>query len=261
MRFTNTIGIKRRHDEIEIHFTEGLSEHLKNELIDSVAHYMIDFYEERWIIHMIQDSFYFTDESDQHDILEIVKAIFDGEKSELPKVDRLPSRQQIMRKAIGEVFMDHASFSFKSLETFRLRDYFECLMEIIELAIDEFKLQEEYAVFVDKLRRIVKTYKPIHHTIYAIDKDKEGYLLYDGNYQVAEAPPTVRSFYPFLKQWGVETHSSLLLTLIGLAPVTMHVFTNRKDHGVMHTLRKVFEENVHFHSLKEAEKWGLLFTG
>jgi len=261
MRFTNTIGIKRRHEEIEIHFMEELSEQLKSELIDGITQYMIDFCEERWIIHMIQESFYFTDESDQHDILEIVKAIFDGEKSELPKVDRLPSRQRIMHQVVGELLNDDASFSFKSLETFRLRDYFECLMKTIELAIDEFKLQQEYAAFVDKLRKIVKRYKPIHHTIYAVDNDKDGYLLYDDNYQVAEAPPTVRSFYPFLKQWGVETQPSLLLTLIGLAPVTMHVFTNRKDNGVMYTLRKVFEENVHFHSLKEAEKWGLLFTG
>ncbi|WP_229672707.1 putative sporulation protein YtxC [Pullulanibacillus camelliae] len=260
-RFANTIGIKRQHEEIELRFTEGLSEHLKSELIDSMTQYMIDFYEERWILHMIQESFYFTDESDQHDILDIVKAIFDGEKSELPKVDRLPSRQQIMRKVIEEVLVDHSSFSFKSLETFRLNDYFECLMETIELAIDEFKLQQEYAVFVDKLRKIVKTYKPLHHTVYAVDNDKAGYLLYDSNYQVVEAPPTVRSFYPLLKQWGVETQPSLLLTLIGLAPVTINVFTNREDHGMMHTLRKVFEESVHFYSLKEAEKLGLLFTG
>ncbi|WP_229745635.1 sporulation protein YtxC [Pullulanibacillus pueri] len=258
-RFTHSIESTLNENTLEISFAGGMTEQLKDALTDALADYMIEFYEEQWLIHILKHTFYFTDEGDQEDILNIVRAIFDGEKQELPKVDTLPSRYQMMREAIRGLFLEHSSFSFQSLETFRLNDYFECLTETVELAIDEFKLQQEYGAFVDKLRRIVKAYRPLHHTIYAVDKDS--YVLYDEHYRIIDDPGAVRSFYPLLKQWGIEAEPSLLLTLIGLAPVNIYIFTDRIEDSMMYTLQKVFEERVHFFPIKEAEKLGLLFTG
>ena len=257
--FAQDMEIEIHEEAIKLNFYKGLSDPLREHLTDALTEYMIHYYEEAWLVHIIKNTFYFTEEEDQEDILNIVKAIFEGEKSELPKVDTLPSREQALRATIRDILKDPSSFSLQSLETFRLTDYFECLTQTVELAIDEFKLQQEYSAFIDKLRRIVKAYRPLHQTIYAIDQ--ETFLMYDSQYRLIEDPPSIRSFYPLLKQWGIAAEPSLLLTLIGLAPEQIYIFTDKHDESMLQTLQKVFEERVKILTLKDAAKLGLLFTG
>jgi putative sporulation protein YtxC len=125
-------------------------------------------------------------------------------------------------------------------------------MRYLEIAIDEYKLQQEYAAFVDKLRRIVKAYRPLRNVVYAIDC--QPMRLYDEHFKPIENTNAIRSFYPLLKQWGVDAEPSILLTLIGLSPLKVFVYTDRQDDGMMRTLLNVFEERVEFRPLAEAKK-------
>ncbi|TCP32108.1 putative sporulation protein YtxC [Scopulibacillus darangshiensis] len=217
-------------------------------LTDTFVDFIINMYEEKWLLDIIESNFYFSEQHDQEAILDIVYAIFDGEKSDLPRVDALPSKHGVLREAIFDLIEGQSSFSFESLTTFRLTGFRTCLQRYVELAIDEYKLQQEYLAFVEKLRQIITTYHPLHQTIYVVDD--EPFKLYDDKHKPINNSQSVRSFYPILKQWGIEAEPSILLSLISLAPKKVVVYTDRPDHGMMKTLQNVFEDRVCF-SLKD----------
>ncbi|MGV3489160.1 MAG: putative sporulation protein YtxC [Tuberibacillus sp.] len=223
----------------------------KKELIEVLTDFILETYQEKWLDQILTEEFFYAEEADREQILEIVRAIFAGEKPELPNVNQLPSRRKIVREAISDLIEEQAAFSFQSLETFRLSSYYNCLIHYLEIAIDEYKLQQEYAAFIDKLRRIVKSYRPLRNIVYAVDR--KPIRLYDEHFRPIENTNSIRSFYPLLKQWGVEAEPSILLTLIGLAPLKVYVFTDRPDDGMMRTLQNVFEERVEFQTIEQAK--------
>lgn len=236
----------RLSDELLVIGTENerMTPTYRATLTHILSDFIVNMFEEKWLLEIIEKEFYFKEQHDQEAILDIIHAIFDGEKNDLPKVDALPSSRDIIEEAISDLVDDQSVFSFQSIKMFRLVKYRACLGRYVELAIDEYKLQQEYLAFIDKLRRIIKTYRPLHDTIHAIDE--QPFKLYDEAHKPINNVQSIRSFYPFLKQWGIEAEPSILLTLIGLAPKTVMIYTDRPEHGMMKTLRNVFEERVRF---------------
>ena len=51
------------------------------------------------------------------------------------------------------------SFSFSSYVRFRLRTYREMVAKLAEVAIDEYKLEQEYQMFIETLRQQVRSRK------------------------------------------------------------------------------------------------------
>jgi len=251
-RLEEKSAVRVLNETVEVELFHPLDGDAQNALTEALTDYILDRYQEKWMNEILTNVFYFTEEADREQILEIARAIFAGEKPELPNVNQLPSRRKLISEAIFDLVCEQASFSFQSLVTFRLSGYYQCLMRYLEIAIDEYKLQQEYAAFVDKLRRIVKAYRPLRNVVYAIDC--QPMRLYDEHFKPIENTNAIRSFYPLLKQWGVDAEPSILLTLIGLSPLKVFVYTDRQDDGMMRTLLNVFEERVEFRPLAEAKK-------
>lgn len=228
---------------VEELFFEKDRQHLIQLFID----YIKKNYEKKWLLEYIVDTFYFKDVHEQMEILDIAEEILNGEKNEIPQVTTLPSRQTLLYEALSDVIKDSSTFLFESLMTFRLTAYKNLLLRVVELSIDEYKLQQEYHLFVDKLRGIVKSYKPLHKTIHVVDE--KPFVLFDDKLQELSHIQNIRSFYPILKQWGIETEPSIIVTLIGLAPETIHIYTDRQELAMMQTIQNVFEERVIFHPL------------
>ncbi|MCL1630595.1 putative sporulation protein YtxC [Sporolactobacillus sp. CPB3-1] len=214
------------------------------EFAQLITRYIIDLYEKKWIMEIIEKFYYFTDPEEQVAILNIVSAIFAGEKNDLPQIEVLKDRRETIMESLEGMLHEHHSFSFASIIRFRLTAYKEALRRFVEVAIDEYKLEQEYQVFVDKLRRIIRAYKPLCEKIEVYDEHP--FRLYDDRHRLIRNMQSVRSFYPLLKQWGIEAEPSIVLSLIALAPKQVIVYTNRPDSGVMKTLHHVFEDRVCF---------------
>ena len=234
----------------------GFTTHTRERLSDLLTQFIIDYYEDRWFTDIIRKTFYFDDEEEQASILDIIHAILSGDKKDLPNIERLPAREELIQTSISDLLKGPATFSFESIETFRLHRYHQWLLRVTELAIDEYKLQQEYVAFIDKLRRIVQEYRPLHNTIYI--KDDDPFELYDEKLQPIKNLQSIRSFYPLLKQWGIDPKPSIVLSLIGLSPEKIHIYTSRQDRDEMVTIQKVFEERVMFHPKGDFKNVGFI---
>lgn len=244
--------VRQEESQVFIEGTNfGLTATSRERLSRLLTQFIIDYYEDRWFLDIIKKQFYYSDPEEQASILDIVHSILLGERDDLPNLERLPKRDDLIQTSIQDLLKYPTTFSFESIETFRLKRYHNWLLRMTELALDEYKLQQEYAAFVEKLRQIVCAYSPLHQTIYVIDE--KPFKLYNDRFELIENVQSIRSFYPLLKQWGIEAKPSVILSLIGLSPKKVHLYTNREGTDEMLTILKVFEERVTFHPLQEAK--------
>lgn len=223
-------------------FPENESEY--KEFARFISRFIIDRYEKKWLTEIIERHYFFSEPEEKVAILGIVAAIFAGEKNDLPQTDGLPDRKQLIIDSLADILTEHGTLSFQSILRFRLTAYREGLRRFVEIAIDEYKLEQEYQVFIDKLRRIIRAYKPLCEKIEVFDESP--FKLFDDHHRLIRNVQSVRSFYPLLKQWGIEAEPSIILTLIALAPKQVVVYTDRPEHGMMKTLHQVFEDRVCF---------------
>ncbi|MFT8363252.1 MAG: sporulation protein YtxC [Sporolactobacillus sp.] len=209
-----------------------------------LARFIIETFEKKWLNEIIENYYFFTDSEERLAIIGILTAIFAGEKNDLPGAETLPDRRQVIIDALDGLLLNQSRFTFESVLCFRLASYRDVLRRYIEVAIDEYKLEQEYQVFVDKLRRIIRSYKPLCDKIEVYDDHP--FRIYDDHQRLIRNEQSVRSFYPLLKQWGIEAEPSIVLTLIALAPRQVIIYTDRPQHSMMKTLYRVFEERVCF---------------
>lgn len=244
--------VKRDGSQVFIEGADfGFTLSTRERLSHHLTRFIINYYEDQWFIDILSNQFYYKDPDEQASILDIIHSILNGEKQDLPNLEQLPERELIIQTSIQDLLKTPTNFSFESIETFRLHRYRNWLLTMTELALDEYKLQQEYSAFIEKLRTIVRAYRPLHQKVYVLDQDP--FKLYNDRLETIDNVQSVRSFYPILKQWGIEAKPSIILSLIGLSPAEVHIYTSRQGQDEMITLLKVFEERVVFHPIEEAD--------
>ncbi len=201
--------------------------------------FILDCYEKKWLINLLSSKYYFTESHQQEPILEILESIFLGEMTCLPKVKKLMDREEVLTHCLSDVFHTNHELAFHGLKTFRLLPYHELLQKYIEIAIDEYKLQEEYQAFIEKLTSMIRAFRPLYSVVYVADFDST-IKLYNDDFEAIDSSQTLRSFYPLLKQWGIDAEPSPLLALIALAPEKVVVCSDRPAMPLLVTMSRVF---------------------
>lgn len=226
--------------------TDVQSPDLFKKRVQQMLHaYIIDCYEKTWCIQRLISRYFYEDDHEQELILNILDAVFLGEMACLPKVSSLPNRQDVLTSCLDGVFDSTYHLSFHSITRFRLDAYHKLLQLYLEIAIDEYKLQEEYQAFTEKLTMMIRAFRPLYHTVYVSDGDQSLQLFTD-QLEKLDMNQTLRSFYPLLKQWGIEAEPSPLLALIALAPEKVVVYSKRPAQPLLMTLSRVFGDRLSY---------------
>ena len=67
--------------------------------------------------------------------------------------------ESYIKSSLNNWLCDPLSFSFSSYIRFRLRTYREMVAKLAEVAIDEYKMEQEYQMFIETLRQQVSSRK------------------------------------------------------------------------------------------------------
>lgn len=218
------------------------------QLSQTFAAYVIETEEERRILKILRERFFFTDPEEQAQILTLVRSFLDGEKEEIPALCKLPSRTNVLIGAFYDFLRPNIRFCFESFLTFRLKKYNELLERYVEAAIDEYKLEQEYQTFVECLRNQIKNRLTQIKVVYVVCDDETN--LYDDTLSPIKMD-TNHFRIAVRRETGLECAPSALTTLIELAPERVIVFSDRSDRGIVLTLQNVFQERLTMKGLKD----------
>lgn len=196
-----------------------------------------------WCRKIIEEKFFYTDSDEQMQIINILYSILDGKRKDIPvDFDHGQDEKQI-DQALTEFVQENARFSFDAFITFRLRIYLEKLATYIETAIDEYKLEQDYQAFIYYLRNFLNGRKAQMKTIYVVHD--EGFIFYDENKQeMKRSELNQRIDRKLLSHHPVYVDSETIAPLISIAPEKIYLYTNHLDHGIVRTLKNIFEEKL-----------------
>ncbi|MFC8574692.1 putative sporulation protein YtxC [Heyndrickxia sporothermodurans] len=196
-----------------------------------------------WVRDILDEYFYYKEESEQNNILDIVIEMFNGERKELTHITGVINDEEMIQKAIFPLLEQHESVSFDSLLKFRLKAYFERLIQYVEMAIDEYKMEQEYQVFVQTLRDYLEKREP---KIKIVRIYFEGYgKFFDEHFkEITKKEIAELMDRRLLTNHPIYIDSVTIAPLLSIAPTKIYVYIDSEENGLIRTIQNIFEERV-----------------
>lgn len=197
-----------------------------------------------WFRRIITEKFYFRDEEEVQHILEIIHSLLEGERKDLAVLlketdEDKPDLDQI----INQVLKKEISFSFDSFVKFRLRTFMEKLEKYVAISIDEYKMEQEYQMFIQTLRDFISTRRPILSRLHLVMDDEV--TFYDEHFAEINRSELIKMIdRKLLFNHPVYVDSTTIAPLLSIAPKSFYLYTKEPDKPLVRTIRNIFEERV-----------------
>jgi putative sporulation protein YtxC len=230
---------------ITIHINKKAAEMIRILIIPAITKFIVRFIEDRWLLSIISNLFYYKDEEEQQQILQLAHSFIDGERYDYRqgKQSVIP-RETLIENALLEFLEDDVSFLFESFLKFRLKEYSERLLHYIELAIDEYKLEQEYQNFIQTLRDCLALRESKLSVIHLFHNEST-FTFYDEYFCEIPTNELKRSIdRTLIVNQPMYIDSSVLAPLVSIAPETIYLYTNRSDDGMVQTIQNIFQERL-----------------
>lgn len=219
----------------------------KDEMLYNLKRSFYDFIiltkREDWFRSILAESYLFTDVEEQDQIMDIIYSVLEGERKELaPFMDGVEEVEGI-KKAVNEIFNEQVSFSFDSFVLFRLKTYVEQLSKWVEIAIDEYKMEQEYQVFIHTLRNFLADRKPqMTHLYLVIDENMSFFDQYFTEMKRSDLFKAIDR--KLLVNHPVYVDSGTIAPLLSIAPENIYLYTDDSHQPLVRTIINIFEERV-----------------
>jgi len=197
-----------------------------------------------WAKEILQKRYFYMDELEQQSILEILHSLIEEEREGITSLIKAINIKTCLLESMNNFMVEmHSEFSFDSFVTFRLKAFFEKLIKYIELSIDEYKMEQEYQVFIHTLRNsLAKKASKVNHIHVLIDLEIQ---FFDTEYR--EIPQ--QELMMLYEQRNLASSSYYidpysLGPLLALAPKIIYLYTEDRELPIVRTIINIFEERV-----------------
>ncbi|XWN53409.1 putative sporulation protein YtxC [Anoxybacillus flavithermus] len=229
---------------ITIFFHEQYVAHMRALFIPIFTSCIIRAFEARWILSIISRTFFYENEEEQQQILQLTYSFIDGERYDYRLGKKMSTpREQLIAKSLHEC-LHEGVFSFESLMTFRLKPYYDRLMHYVELAIDEYKLEQEYQAFVQLLREIVSSRQPQMNVLHLVYENDTFQFFDDCFFHLSSQQLKQFIDRRLMVSQPMYIDTSVLAPLISIAPEKIWIYTDATDVGMIQTIQNVFQERI-----------------
>ncbi|MDP4169630.1 MAG: putative sporulation protein YtxC [Bacillota bacterium] len=205
---------------------------------------------EHWCRGFLKDHFYYEDLEEQQQIVAIFYSILQGCRQELPTAVPVERGESVLNEAINQIFLETSSFSFDSFVKFRLRDYFRMLESFLEVSIDEYKMEQEYQVFVQTLREFLCN-RPSKMALLHIVFDEEITFFNEQFHEIKRSELIKMVDRKLLFNHPVYVDSVSIAPLLSIAPSSVVIYTQNPEQPLIRTIHNIFEERITIRSLSD----------
>jgi len=218
---------------------------LYNELVvnvsDALANYIVDEYEERLILRIINSNYCYFNSVEKKEIQRIALGIIKNEERNFLNSLFQIRRRNIIVKKLLEYFEHSNSVILDGFVNFRLKDYVKDLEEIVDKAVDDFLMEREYKEFIRLLRYFVDIQEPKFNVIHIIAGYDNKYILLDENKQEI-INECLQEFMNDLPEGEINYDDLLVSSLITMAPrkLVIHGTKGFRNKELLETIKNVF---------------------
>ncbi|MCQ6273447.1 putative sporulation protein YtxC [Bacillus sp. V3B] len=196
-----------------------------------------------WLRHILSHHYHYRDEDEQEQIIEIVHSVLDGKLEELtvflPKMDI----KEHLAIRVNDWFQEKTTFSFDSFVTFRLRSFMNELKKYVELSLDEYKMEQEYQMFIQTLRDFLLDREPKMNQLHLLFSDVV--TFFDENFMEIKRGELAKMVdRKLLINHPVYIDSVTIAPLLSIAPKQIYIYSDDPEQPIIRTIRNIFEERL-----------------
>lgn len=210
-----------------------------------------------WFRTILQEHYFYEDLEEQQHILEIIYSVLEGQREDLAVLIRENEEAPNIKDAVEEIFQDHVSFSFDSFIKFRLRPYLKMLESYVEISIDEYKMEQEYQMFIQTLRDFLAGREPKMDSLHLLFDEE--ITFYDESFAEIKRGELMKMIdRKLLFNHPVYVDSASIAPLLSIAPKNILLYTKNAEEPLVRTIKNIFEERVvikSFKGLRHTKEW------
>lgn len=213
----------------------------------AVADFIVNVLEPEWMLRTLRKDYPYLSEEEIEKTLAFCQQMLSPEDDPIQSegdVSLGPEerKRQIFKKAYA--FLSEGKvFHVDGFIHFRLKNYRQDLLAIIDFAVDEYILDQEYQEFIRLLRHFIAVQPmktPLVHILHIQDHQ---FQLLDEEGQYIPAAEIEKHLHAWTKQ-SVHPEELIISTLVTLAPEKIIVHTNHPADTVIDTLQSIFEDRM-----------------
>ncbi|MBN2909044.1 putative sporulation protein YtxC [Polycladomyces sp. WAk] len=211
------------------------------ELGKGIAHFILSCREPAMIRSLIRRGY----QAHQPGEIARIEAYADRIANEKNKSSRLRlQRKEKIARHLERFLHTSSMLSVDGFITFRLKSYLRALRKLVNHAIDEYLLDQEYKEFIQLLRYFVSMQKPKVQLVHVLHEGDRCFQLLQSDGKpliVQEADSTIDE----LMEQAFSHEDLIVSTLLTVAPEQVILHTRHEEANVVRTLKQVFEGRIH----------------
>ncbi|OOR30960.1 putative sporulation protein YtxC [Bacillus cereus] len=242
-----------KEQKVVIHIPLCESNYIEKILLPVLLYFIMNVKQNEWIHTILKEKFFYEEQEECHQILHMAHEILKERRKGVARDLTRQKFESYIASSLNDWLCDPLSFSFSSYVRFRLRTYREMIARLAEVAIDEYKMEQEYQMFIETLRQQVSSRKSRLSCVHLIFD--ESFIFYDDKGRRLKQDKLVQYIDgELLKKQDVYIDTKVIAPLLSISPKKIYLYTKEQDHNMIITLRNVFQERVQLHGLHEFER-------
>lgn len=200
---------------------------------------IIDLYEETILKRIITNNYFYFTDMEQRRILEICKDYLCGKD-----LEEVTLRKESLKISCIEYFSNNKSVILDGFINFRINNYIKIIDYIVDLSVNKFVIDKEYAEFVDLLRCYINSKESNTSLVHLIYQNQEAILLDEFKNIITIEDTALNSKY--LSDITFSSNDYALNTLLTLLPekIYIHVIDSTQDEFI-NTIKLIFDSRVY----------------
>lgn len=237
-------NILRFEDQIKVKIEVDVTSETELQTIKSgVYQFILNIKREDWFRTILSQHFYYDDPEEQQQILDIIYSIMEGNREGVDTFLADLNNSTFLEEAINDIFKGSISLSFDSFVMFRLKPFIDKLERYVEVSIDEYKMEQEYQMFVQTLRDFLRGRKPQMNTLHLVLDDGSRFFN-ELFYEIKRNEIGKMIDRKLLSNHPVYIDSVTIAPLLSIAPNTIYLYTDDPEQALIRTIKNIFEERV-----------------
>ena len=228
---------------INVEETFDFDETIRPVMTEVLKTHVIETKEEIWLLDIISNIFFYSEVDEQLQIMQMAKSILSGERLDVPSATKLFDTDQIIHDAFSNFLTRDCKFCYESFLTFRLKIYMDKLIDCVELAIDEYQLEQEYQNLVESFRYYLKIQESKIQTVHVVINHT--FTFYDETRQLINEEKLEEALdREIIFEQGIPINEMAVSPLVSLAPKKIFLYCDDLENGVVQTIQNIFQERV-----------------
>lgn len=205
-----------------------------------ISNFIIYNFEEKIIKSLIKLDYFYFDEIEQHRILNTtLQDLYNSDEAIYSPNER---KKSIYNKVYSYI-SSNRSIILKGFINFRLKEYFDFLLEQVDKSVNKYIVEKEYSEFISILRLYINSESSNCNIIHLVYRNSKSILL-DENKSIIDVEKDLLN-KKYLSDISFSSNDYALNTLLNLIPQKIIVHLIDKDiDEFINTIKLIFEDKV-----------------